>query len=147
MHTLYIKTVFSSNILQLVSAYASHIPLIHYSLTISDMSIHCLLRIPLSQNRAGWEICACKYHFHTLLFDLHMQIWVHYIRQEFSQSKSLAYLKLLNPCAYGNFFNCCCGFILFCLLFWSIMTPYTRICCFLDEFLLPLRWCSDEKLL
>lgn len=76
------------------------------------MSIQCLLRITLSQNRAGWEICTCKYHFHTPLYDLHMQIWVHYMHQEFSQSKCLAFLKLLNPIAYGNFLKCCCGFIL-----------------------------------
>lgn len=32
-----------------------------------------------------------------------------------------------------------------CLLFWPIMTPCTRICCFLDEFLLTLRWCKVTK--
>lgn len=76
------------------------------------MSTYYLLRITLSQNRVGWEICACKYHFHTLLYDLHMQIWVRYIHQEFSQSRCLAFLKLLNPSAYGTFLKCCCGFIL-----------------------------------
>lgn len=33
----------------------------------------------------------------------------------------------------------------FCLLFWPITAPCTRICCFLDEFLLSLRWCRLMK--
>lgn len=56
MHTLYIKTVFSSNIVQLVPAYASSIPLIQFSVATSDVRL--------------WQICACKYHLHMLLYDL-----------------------------------------------------------------------------
>lgn len=85
MHTLYINYIFSSNTVQLVSAYASSIPLIHFSVATSDV---CLFTIfsesPFRKTKLDekyvhanatytccYTIYACKYGYATYTQSFH----------------------------------------------------------------------------